>query len=120
MFAISRGIVEVETETRDVLERTQTKRKSKSLQLLVEQCHDLQEQLYTQVFCHRCRDIWEATRVLTLVSLGGVCEGVTMKGEIVKSSKTYCIDDYIKYFGLSLGDSEKTVRLEAIRQIISL
>lgn len=65
----------METETRELLERTQTKRKSKSLQLLVEQCHDLQEQLYTQVYCHRCRDIWEATRVLTVVSLGEKGEG---------------------------------------------
>lgn len=38
----------------------------------------------------------------------------------MKSSKLYVIDDYIKYFGLSLGDSEKTVRLEAIRQIVSM
>lgn len=38
----------------------------------------------------------------------------------MKSSKQYVIDDYIKYFGLSLGDSEKAVRLEAIRQIVSM
>ena len=71
VLSFSRGIVELEVETVETVRHSRSQRNAKSLQYLVDQCHDLQEQLYTQVYCHRCRDIAEPTRLLTLVAIGG-------------------------------------------------
>ena len=38
----------------------------------------------------------------------------------MQTAKSYLTDDYVKYFGLSLGDADKNVRLEAIRQILAM
>ena len=105
---LAQGVMEVEKETQEAL--TKSKRKSSSYETLIKESHDLLEQLYIQVVSHRVRDVAPQTRLLTVV----------MSSELTHCYPKYQTDDYLKYMGTALGDSESTIRLEAVRQLIQL
>ena len=105
---LAQGVMEVEKETQEAL--TKSKRKSSSYETLIKESHDLLEQLYIQVVSHRVRDVAPQTRLLTVV----------MISELTHCYPKYQTDDYLKYVGTALGDSESTIRLEAVRQLVQL
>ena len=43
-----------------------------------------------------------------------------MISELTHCYPKYQTDDYLKYVGTALGDSESTIRLEAVRQLVQL
>ena len=100
--------MEAEKEAREAL--AQSKRKNASFQSLAQECHDLQEQLYIQVLSHRVRDVFAPTRLLCVV----------MIDVLTHCNSAYLTDDYLKYVGTALGDTDGAVRLEAVRQLIAL
>ena len=108
VLSLAQGVMEVEKETREAL--IKSKRKSSSYETLIKESHDLLEQLYIQVVSHRVRDVAPQTRLLTVV----------MISVLTHCYPKYQTDDYIKYVGTALGDSESTIRLEAVRQLVQL
>lgn len=108
VLSMAQGVMEMEKEAREA--QTQSKRKSASFQAIVQESHDLQEQLYIQVLSHRVRDVFAPTRLLCVV----------MIGTLTHCNTTYQTDDYIKYVGTALGDTDSTVRLEAVRELITM
>lgn len=108
VLSIAQGVMEAEKEAREAL--AQSKRMNASFQSLAQECHDLQEQLYIQVLSHRVRDVFAPTRLLCVV----------MIGVLTHCNSAYLTDDYLKYVGTALGDTDGAVRLEAVRQLIAL
>ena len=95
VLSIAQGVMEAEKEAREAL--AQSKRKNASF-------------LYIQVLSHRVRDVFAPTRLLCVV----------MIGVLTHCNSAYLTDDYLKYVGTALGDTDGAVRLEAARQLIAL
>ena len=89
-------------------------------QQLVDQCGEVRQQVYDQVICHRIRDVFPPIRTLVVVTLGRLEDALSIAALAAAVPALFDTDEYIKYIGLSLGDTEMTVRLEAVRCLIAL
>lgn len=119
MLGLMQGLGEVEKESFDITQ--QGKKKKSVYEQLVNQCAEVRQQLYDQILCHRIRDVYVAIRTLVLVTLGKSTMTLSWVASFAETLPSiYNKDDYIKYIGLSLGDSDPSVRLEAVRCLIAL
>lgn len=97
------------------------KKKQTMHERLVSQCKEMRQQLYDQILCHRIRDVFAPIRVLVVVTIGTCFITTVLLASLAANFPAiYNQDDYIKYIGLSLGDSDTTLRLEAVRCLITL
>ena len=66
--------MDVERETEEALQQA-SKRKPKSLEATRAQCHELVNDLYFHVLCHRVRDTFALTRLLVMEMIGASLRG---------------------------------------------